>query len=230
MLMDKARAAAVMAANGWLSRRPAEFRKVLIDACRLRLLAAGEMIVRAEDPASGMVGLVEGRWRMTMPPADTMINVETPGFWVGDAAAFRQADRMVNIVAVTRCAVLHLPQDAFERLITDPVNCRHIAINTAETLGRAIIVMANLTQPVPEIRIAQQLLTFAGVYEGARRNLLACSQAEAAQMCGLSRQTTNMALRQLAERGIIALGYRRIEILDFAALQTLAIDDDRIWR
>jgi hypothetical protein len=37
-------------------------------------------------------------------------------------------------------------------------------------------------------------------------------------------------LAGLAARGIIALHYRRIEVIDVAALQVLAIHDERVWR
>ncbi len=80
------------------------------------------------------------------------------------------------------------------------------------------------------MRVAQRLLTFMGVHGNARQAAFAMSQVDLATMCGLSRQTMSKVLSGLVARGIIALHYRRIEIIDLPALQQLAIHDDRVWR
>jgi hypothetical protein len=49
-------------------------------------------------------------------------------------------------------------------------------------------------------------------------------------MCGLSRQTLGIALSSLIDRGLVAKGYRRLEVLDFEGLRRLATEDERIWR
>ena len=49
-------------------------------------------------------------------------------------------------------------------------------------------------------------------------------------MCSLARSTVNKVLAKLVARRIIALHYRQIEVIDVAALQDLAINDERVWR
>jgi len=115
-------------------------------------------------------------------------------------------------------------------MIRDAESCRHFAVNTAESLAEAVTVVANLTQPDSEVRVAQRLLTFMGLHQEARFRALAVAQGDLATMCGLSRQTLNRVLAGLVARGIIALGYRRIDILDPAALTALATEDERVWR
>lgn len=112
----------------------------------------------------------------------------------------------------------------------DAENCRHFAVNTAESLAEAVTVVSNLIQPDSEVRVAQRLLTFMGVRGATRQEAFGFSQADLATMCGLSRQTMSKVLAGLAARGIIALHYRRIEVIDVAALQALAIHDERVWR
>jgi CRP-like cAMP-binding protein len=228
--MDKAEAAAVVTTRGWLSRRPPAFQAAVIARCRLRTFDAGESLYNPGDPADGMFGLVHGQLLTRVPPADVLADVEQPGYWIGEATAFQRSPRWVTVAAGTRVTVLHLPQTAFDDLARDAENCRHFAINGSETLSLAATVIANLIQPVPEIRIAQRLLSFTGLFEGSYLRTFDFSQTELATMCGLSRQTTNKVLRQFVERGLIAITYRRIDIVDFAALRALAIDDDRIWR
>jgi CRP-like cAMP-binding protein len=80
------------------------------------------------------------------------------------------------------------------------------------------------------VRVAQRLLTFMGLFGTTRQKALAVSQADLGVMCGLSRQTMSKVLAGLVDAGIIAVGYRKIEIRDVAALRRLAIDDERVWR
>ncbi len=228
--MDKAAAAAVIAERGWLSRRPPAFRAALIDRCRLRQFAAGDSLYHAGDPEAGIFGLVAGELLIKAPPAESIIAVQAAGFWVGTATAFRREPRWVTLTAASPSLVLHLAQSDFEAMIADADNCRHFAIEVAESLGEAVSVVANLIQPDSEVRVAQRLLTFMGLYGEARRHALGVAQSDLAEMCGLSRQTLNKVLQGFVARGIVALQYRRLEILDAAALEAIAFDESRIWR
>jgi CRP-like cAMP-binding protein len=228
--MDKSEALKIMANHGWLSRRPMRFREDVIQRSCLKSFAAGESLYNAGDGHAGMFGLISGQLLIRLPPADTVGSVANPGTWLGDATCFMREPRWVSLTAGSELHVLHLSQADFDDMIRDAENCRHFAINTAESLAEAITVIANLTQPDSEVRVAQRLLTFMGLHHEARFRALTMSQADLATMCGLSRQTLSKVLAGLMARGIIALHYRRIEIIDVAALQDLAINDERVWR
>lgn len=227
--MKRLQIARLMESTGWLSRRPAAFREELLMRCRFRRFAAGRSLSNAGDQPGGMWGLISGRLLISVPPTDTIISAETPGFWTGDAAAFRREHRIASITAATMVEVLHLSQADFDSMVEDAANCRHFAINTAEALCEAVTVIGNSIQPDSEIRVAQRLLTFMGLYGEMRRQALSVSQSEMATMCGLSRHTMGKVLAGLVERRIIAVGYRRIDILDVDRLRGLAKDDKRIW-
>jgi CRP/FNR family transcriptional regulator, cyclic AMP receptor protein len=228
--MDKSDALKVMSAHGWLSRRPMLFREEVIRRSRLKHFNPGESLYNAGDGHAGMFGLISGQMLIRLPPADTVGDIASPGQWIGEATCFMREPRWVSLTAGSALHVLHLSQTDFDEMIRDAENCRHFAVNTAESLAEAMSVISNLTQPDSEIRVAQRLLTFMGVHNEARFQALSMSQADLATMCGLSRQTLSKVLAGLVARGIIALHYRRIEIIDPAALQNLAIHDERVWR
>lgn len=229
--MDKAEALAVMTAQGWLSRRPMVFREEVVRRSHLQHFDTGESLYNFGDEGlTGMFGLVSGQWLIRLPPADTIGSIASPGYWLGEATAFRREARWVSLTAGAPSWVLHLEQRDFEDMIRDAENCRHFAINTCESLSEAVMVVSNLTQPDSEVRVAQRLLTFMGLFGETRQKALAVSQADLGVMCGLSRQTMSKVLTGLVDAGIIAVGYRKIEILDVAALKRLAIDDERVWR
>jgi CRP-like cAMP-binding protein len=228
--MDKTDALTIMTRHGWLSRRPPQFREEVVRRSRLKRFGAGESLYNAGDGPAGMFGLVAGQVLIRLPPADTVISIANPGQWVGDATCFMREARWVSLTAGSALVVLHLPLAEFDAMARDAENCRHFAVNTAESLAEAVTVIANLTQPDSEVRVAQRLLTFMGVHDEWRFRALSASQADLATMCGLSRQTMSKVLAGLVARGIIRLGYRRIDIIDVAALRALAIDDERVWR
>ncbi len=228
--MDKTEALHVMERHGWLSRRPAPFREEVVRRSRLRSFQAGESLYNAGDPPLGMVGVIAGQLRIQLPPAETIGSIAAVGQWVGDATAFMREPRWVSMTAGSRLHVLHLPQAEFESMIQNAENCRHFAINTAEALAEAVTIVGNLIQPDSEIRVAQRLLTLMGVHGTDRTPAITIAQSDLATMCGLARQTLNKVLLGLEARGLIALGYRHIEVLDPAALKALAHHDDRAWR
>jgi CRP-like cAMP-binding protein len=228
--VEKSEALHVMETHGWLSRRPAPFRAEVIRRSRLRTFQPGESLYNAGDPPIGMVGVITGQLQIRMPPADSIGSIGAIGQWIGDATAFMREPRWVSLTAGSRLHILHLPQAEFEAMIRDAENCRHFAINTAEALAEAVTVVGNLIQPDSEIRVAQRLLTLTGIHGADRQFGLEIAQADLATMCGLSRQTMNKVLSGLVASGIIALHYRRIEIIDVPALQALAIHDERVWR
>lgn len=220
--MDKAEAIALVSGTGWLARQTPDFRKAFLERVSLRKFQAGTPIYRAGAPPSGMFGLVVGQWSLQVPPSDVMISVQGPGRWAGDAAALRRRPTMISIRAITDCRALHLSQPDFDQLVRDPDCCRTIAALTAEGLGEAVTVVSNLIQPNGELRVAQRLLTFIGLYGDDRRVFTDVSQADLATMCGLSRQTLNKVLKSFQDAGVIVTAYRRLEILDVKALQAIA--------
>lgn len=75
-----------------------------------------------------------------------------------------------------------------------------------------------------EGRLAKRLWLVAHGYggrSGAPRRVLSLPQEQLALMLGVSRQSANKALRALEARGLIALRYGGIELLDLAALAAL---------
>lgn len=220
--LDKAAAIALVSEAGWLSRQTSEFRALFLERVSLRKFRAGAAIYQAGAPPAGMFGLVEGHWSLQVPPSDVMISSQGPGRWVGDAAALRRRPTMISIRAVTDCWVLHLRQADFDQLMRDPECCRTVAALTAEGLGEAVTVVSNLIQPNGELRVAQRLLTFVGLYGDDRRVFTDMAQADLATMCGLSRQTLNKVLKSFQDAGIISTAYRRLEILDLEALRSIA--------
>jgi len=124
--------------------------------------------------------------------------------------------------------VLHIPADAvIEVLDADPGLWREVA---RLALYRQRLSVGSLrAQMVGSIqrRLAATLLNMEMGYhlsgQPAREGLLQVSQADLAAMLGLSRQTINKELAHLRDLGLVDYGggYKRLRIVDLAALQRL---------
>jgi CRP-like cAMP-binding protein len=228
--MDRNEIAKVMQAHGWLSRRPAQFGEAVLARCRVRQYEAYEAVYRDGDPSDCLMGLVSGRWFVRMPPADTVIGVGEPGFWIGEAGFFRGAQRAASVISVTPSIGLYLPPAAFNELAANAEYCRHFAANTAETLAEAIAVISTLSQPKSDIRVAQRIANLATFQAGAVDGVITISQADLAEMCGVGRSTIVAILQDLVDRGFIELQYRRMRITDMTGLSDFAFNQDRLWR
>src|SRR5690606_10767033 len=74
-------------------------------------------------------------------------------------------------------------------------------------------------------RLARRLALMAegyGQLETRRGRTIELGQEELAHMLGTSRQTINQHLKELEARGLVALSYGEIEILDLPALRRAA--------
>lgn len=228
--MDKPHAAEIMLTHGWLSRQPRDFQQELISRSMLRQYSEGATLYHAGDPPAGVFGLVEGiiKIELAVPGATYRVaSVRQPGFWTGEAAAFRLGNRLATIRMTAPSHVLHLPLAEFEHMIGNPSFCRCFAVLTVEHLEEAITVVANMMAGTPDSRVAARLVRLAESNGTSNSAELLLTQYDIAEMCALSRQTVQQVLSHLESRGLVKLGYRRVLVPDvkrLAAVSTIQAD------
>ena len=98
-----------------------------------------------------------------------------------------------------------------------------------ELSAQVVQLLCGRSRKLYETLAAQSLLSLparvarvvAGLLDETAPMVLAMAQADLADMLGVTRQSLNVELRQMAFAGIIALGRNRIEVLNLAALERL---------
>jgi CRP-like cAMP-binding protein len=218
--MDKTSADKIMTSIGWLSRQPADFQREVLGRSLLRRYSTGNILYGVDDDGTGVFGLVEGAIEVQLPNGQ-LATVGRPGFWIGEAAAFRRAPRRASLVARSPVWAYYLPLAEFEIMIGNPEYCRSFAHLTIEHLEDALRVVASLMSNDVLARVAGRLLNLITAQSGAGTEL-SVTQTDLASMCGLSRQSVNKALRRLAEEGAVSSSYGKVTVIDPTRLMVLA--------
>ena len=226
--MDKAAAIKLMNSAGWLSRQPETFRHEVLSRTIYRNYRAGETLFDFEDEPSGVFGLAEGVIEIQLPNGH-IATMGTPGYWVGEGAAFRREPRRVSILAKTDLHILYLPLSQFDQIVANAAYCRIFATLTVDHLDEALTVISDLMVKDAVARVCARLLTLAAI-ESRGGDQMLITQEDLASMTGVTRQTVNKAVGRLIQNGIVSKQYGKLVVLDMPRLRGLAVSvDERDW-
>jgi CRP-like cAMP-binding protein len=218
--MDRQAAEKIMTRMGWLSRQPEDFQREVLGRSILRRHPAGRILYGVDDEGSGVFGLVAGALEVQLPNGQ-LATVGSPGYWIGEAAAFRRAPRRAALVAKSEVWFFYLPLAEFEAVTANPDHCRRFAHLTIEHLEDALRVIASLMPNDVVARVAGRLLCLSIAQTGAGAEMTV-TQSDLASMCGLSRQSVNKALRRLIEEGAVSARYGKVMVIKLERLHGLA--------
>ena len=231
MMRDKA--LEIARGSGWLSRQPARFQDELLSRCHLRTYREKETIYHVGDPCIGVFCLVSGSVRVDFAAAGgdyKIASLRQPVSWFGQDACFRRGGYLLTMSAALSVTVLHLTPQDFERLIENPAHCRSFALLTLDHYDDGLQVLGQMLISDVEQKIAARLSLLAERSDQKLPAVVPVTQADLAEMCGLSRPTVQQVLASLERRGLIRAGYRRIEILDLARLIGRTAEDPSATR
>jgi CRP-like cAMP-binding protein len=185
----------------------------LASMARVRRCRAGDLAVRRGDAAVAMVALCEGRVVAGGPLAGPCwLDLHTA--WLD--GRYEEDARIVSATAL----VMEWPMAAATLwLRSQPPVLAALLRASAAQLREAQDALRGLTTKDATARIAAWLLAQAG---GSAEVRLAERKRDVAARLSISPETLSRALRQLADRGILAVQGYRIGLLDPVALLALA--------
>lgn len=214
--------------RGWLYRQPEALRAAVLDACVVMELDRGESAMHLGGEDGGLFGLISGWLDVLISPGamdPTLVHVATTGWWFGDSALLTQTPKRGGHVARTPCRIAHVPAEAAARMAREGLDIwRSIAFISVGVIDHAFAVIeANRCHhPLERSKLTLRILLGEALPFGVGTPLdppaLPISQAEFAEIANLSRNAGGDALRDLAQMGVIRLGYREIEVLEPSAL------------
>ncbi len=179
-----------------------------------RLLAPGEpvewigIIERGEVELSHRSGIRR-----------VVLQILRDGDLLGDVPFFCRLPSPFTARTLTDVMLIRLDRDDVERLLaTRPMLAQRFLYSLASRLERMQRRLLQITGGDLRTQIAALLLDEAG--EDAEPVRL--PQATIAELLGARRPSVNRALKELESRGVVRLGYRRIEVADPRALARIA--------
>jgi len=215
--------------HGWLTLTSPDFRQAVFDRLTIRKFAAGDAIYRAGDSDGGLWAIIEGGVQFEIPGpqlAPGLAHVAIPGFWFGEGPLIgkdvRQNDAYATEPSVFATLAL---ADCRALLDEDPARWQWIALLANMNRDLAMGVAADLLLQDPRQRIVATLLRLSGWRTGMHLtpnpNPVHLSQQHLGQIANLSRTVVSATLRDLEQRGLIAIGYRSLEVLDGETLKEM---------
>ncbi len=187
----------------------------------------GEVIFRVGSPGQSMMVVIKGAVRIALPERSgrSIILADLKcGSILGEVALFDGKDRSADATAVTACDLLVLERrDVLAFLERHPSTCLKLLEVVCARLRGADQRMMDIGFLGLPSRLAKILLlrSEAGRAHRASPAKVADSQGDLAAMVGCSRENVNRCLRQMQQRGIVALREGWIVVLQPDALQSI---------
>jgi CRP-like cAMP-binding protein len=215
--------------RGWLALTPPDFQQAVLARLSTRRLAAGESLYRTGDREGGLWAIIDGSIRFEIPGPQlepSLAQVAIPGFWFGEAPLIAGKPRELSAYTA-RSSVLATISFADCRAIldSDPSRWQWIALLAGLNRDLAMGLAADLLLQEPHLRIVATLLRLCGWHAGPPLALhpvpVHLSQQTLGRITNLSRTAVSGILLDLEQRGLIALGYRALEVLDGAGLEAI---------
>ena len=185
---------------------------------RQRALARGETIFSKGDPGSGLMGVLSGSVKISVPSADgrdIVLNIIHAGEIFGEIALLDGRPRTADATAMTDCELIVIERrDFIPFLRSEPdlimqiveILCSRLRWTTRAGPG------CNLSRPADPL--AKALLHLIRESEPpAGGGKLTITQRELSQVIGRSRESTNKQLRIWAKQGWVRLQRGAVTVL-----------------
>lgn len=188
-----------------------------IDACELRTVPSGTVVLEQGKLVSGMVIIAHGCLEVSLMNHEghvAIIHHAREGETLGEIEAISSEPCLANCISVGPSTVLHCPVPVLTTALRNPLVQRNVMRITQGRLLRDN-QRKYMDQNYPlDRRVCAYLLRLAD-----RNNRVAQSQGYIANLASCSRQSINRALATLREDGLILIEKGKIRLLDRAGLE-----------
>jgi len=207
--------------NIWYSQLPKIFQDFIVQNVILLQIDRDQAIFYSGDSFDGIYAVIQGKIRLgyiDIEGNESIAAIAEPIMWFGEISLVDQQPRSHHAIAIEKSTILKISNTAINHLLLEyPQFWFHIAQLTSQKLRLAFIELISIQTLTISQRLAQRLLFILNGYGNLlhiENNVIHLSQEQLAQMLMCSRQTINQELHQLEQKGIIRIGFRKIDILN----------------
>jgi CRP/FNR family cyclic AMP-dependent transcriptional regulator len=216
--------------RGWLSAQPGYFQESMLAIATWHDIAAGAAFNRGGDTSGGIWGIEHGQIDLASAvstPDTPLADVYLPGQWGGIGPLFGQF-RAADGIARRPTRVLYVAKPRLLELLGEhPGWWEHFGALAASFAFRYGGAVGDLLLRDASRRCIAVLLRLAGCRwnDDALPVTIVFTQDELAGAANMSRFPVGKLLRDLERRGLVAIGYRSMTIIDAARLRAI-VDSD----
>lgn len=197
----------------------------VVDVARERAYPRNSVILFEDDPGDALYVVASGQVKVVLIGEDgreVILSVMGPGEFFGEMSLLDDEPRSAHVIAMEDSSLAVLRREDFEGLLTQtPQIALALLRELSRRLRRADEKVGSLVLLDVQGRVARLLLDMAGE-EGGERITRRLTHHTIAQMIGSSRETVSRTMRDLTDKGLIAVQRRDIVIRDRAALEQAA--------
>jgi len=194
------------------------------EVTREREYPRNSVILFEDDPGDALYIVSTGQVKVVLIGEDgreVILSVLGDGDFFGEMSLIDDEPRSAHVIAMKDSQLLVLRRDDFQQQLQQhPSVALKLLRVLVQRLRRADEKIGSLVLLDVNGRVAQLLLDL-GEESGGPHITRKLTHHTIAQMIGSSRETVSRAMRELVERGLIAVSRREITILDTDALRAM---------
>jgi CRP/FNR family transcriptional regulator, cyclic AMP receptor protein len=212
---------AVLRRGRWFGGLDPALAEALVAAGRVRALGEGQWIYSEGYEEPGLCLIIDGVLRLEVSAGldrGVLLGLIGAGQAIGQSRRFGGGRRIVTASAQRVSHVLLVPDAALPRIAEQaPGAWAAVIALLYDQLDAAVHAAALNLCLTPRQRIAARLAQLAD-----NEGVVAATQADVAEMCGLSRKSASGHILALAEKEWVVPLYRSVLVTNIAALRTFA--------
>ncbi|MCL6416481.1 Crp/Fnr family transcriptional regulator [Aestuariirhabdus sp. Z084] len=217
--------AAQLTSSGLFASMDPNLQQSLLKHARHIQLPPSQVLYRRGDKPKGFYGLLSGEIQLTASDStgkQLLFGTIEAGWWCGEIPALDGEPYAQTATAIVQSELLMIPLTEFDRVLSEhPELYRHFI----RILCRRIRLAGQLLEESAfydlTTRVASQLLRLCRLHRPDATQHLQYSQAQIADMLGITRQSLHRVLKNWQQQGWIELSYASIKIDRPDALRAL---------
>jgi len=194
----------------------------VVDVARDRAYPKNSVILFEDDPGDALYVVATGQVKVVLIGEDgreVILSVMGPGEFFGEMSLLDDEPRSAHVIAMEDSSLVVLRREDFEGILSQtPGIALALLREMSRRLRRADEKVGSLVLLDVQGRVSRLLLDMASE-EGGERITRRLTHHTIAQMIGSSRETVSRTMRDLVDKGLIAVQRRDIVIRDRAALE-----------
>ncbi|RZI59617.1 MAG: Crp/Fnr family transcriptional regulator, partial [Pseudomonas sp.] len=216
----------------WLKLFSTTQKNRIIDNLRVQSYSTREVIARMGEPAASWIGVIDGLLKINAVSGRghaIMLGAVGAGAWVGEGTVIKNDPRRYSLTALRPCSAVHVSRSLFMWMLDESIHFnRYIIDHLNERTGQFISMLEVARTSSPVGRVAGSIVNlFNPLLNPNAKISLRITQEELGELAGLSRSSTNQAVKFLSQSGLLRTQYGGIEVIDFENLSLFFTSDDQ---